>query len=408
VVGARASELPIALSRVSERDPAKPELAGTPRGLPTLIQVNKKDGPERSLEEAFKKIQGEDVIIEITDSETYKPIRNYGIDSKNGVLFSESATHVSIRAATDATPKIILSGIDQIGTIPDLSRWFAAPTPQLFLFCMICRSLELDGLTIEMDIGGIFQHSVVATNAQTLRVINCAVVDRETESGHAIYLSRNGYFVVTGEQKGIVVPGANVYWIENTVIDHKIPLRKLGPGEILDVHTSTAFSFTPVGGISYHLLFRNTVIMENLVAINSSMLGWFTMENMTILGRFLCVHSGLRTIEIKDSVFLASFDPIIANPPEALNTINVIGGNNAVWAMNIGITEANRSEGFLRWLPGPVMKGNPEWDSNNFQLKKTRKNTGLSEEDGPVGFRADRIDNFESILKNMEKNKRGK
>jgi hypothetical protein len=54
------------------------------------------------------------------------------------------------------------------------------------------------------------------------------------------------------------------------------------------------------------------------------------------------------------------------------------------------------------------MKGNPEWDSNNFQLKKTRKNTGLSEEDGPVGFRADRIDNFESILKNMEKNKRGK
>jgi hypothetical protein len=71
------------------------------------------------------------------------------------------------------------------------------------------------------------------------------------------------------------------------------------------------------------------------------------------------------------------------------------------------ISEANRNEGFLRWLPGPVMKGNLELD-NNSQLKKSRKNTGLSEEDGAVGFRVDRIANFEKILKNFEKNKRGK
>jgi hypothetical protein len=45
---------------------------------------------------------------------------------------------------------------------------------------------------------------------------------------------------------------------------------------------------------------------------------------------------------------------------------------------------------------------------NNSQLKKSRKNTGLSEEDGAVGFRVDRIANFEKILKNFEKNKRGK
>jgi|688.fasta_scaffold40803_2 serine/threonine protein kinase len=413
VVGARASELPIALSRVSERDPAKPELAGTPRGLPTLIQVNKKNGPERSLEEAFKKIQGEDVIIEITDSETYKPIRDYNVDSKDGVLFTESENHLSIRAAIGAVPKIVLSDAEQIGKIPDTSRFFDInnPASQLFLFYISCESLELDGLTFEMEILKNTYHSVLVTNAKSLKITNCYLHD-ESKSSHAIRDARNGCFVVTGIRKNII-PGAKIYWIENNLINRNISTESKVDRGNLDIHGSTAFSFTSIAEGSSHLLFRNIGINQNLIAINSKLDGWFKMENSTIWGRLFCVHNVLRTAEIRDSVFIVNFEPIVANPPDALNTINVIGANNAVWAdpsvlpPRLEISEANRNEGFLRWLPGPVMKGNLELD-NNSQLKKSRKNTGLSEEDGAVGFRVDRIANFEKILKNFEKNKRGK
>jgi len=305
-------------------------------------------------------------------------------------------------------PKIVLSDSAQIGAIPDLSRFFddKRPVSQLFLFFMNCQSLELDGLTFEMEMTRDTCHSLLATNAKKLKVTNCWIADR-TPTPHGIYAMRSGYCVVAGDILSTPVPGANIYWIENVIVDHFIDPSKPGPGGSV-FSPGTVFSFSPLGGLSSHLILRNTAFAGNILSVDSKLDGWLSLENSTIVrGRLFVVQSGIRTVEVKDNVFVLSDNPIIANPPESLNTINVIGGNNAVWSTNVAITEANRNEGFLRWLPGPVMKGNPELD-NNFQLKKSRKSTGLSEEDGAVGFRVDRIANFENILKDFEKNKRGK
>lgn len=392
-VGAISSELPIALSRISERDPVSPELAAKPRGLPKVIEVNKKLGPEHSLEEAFKKIQGEDVVIEITDSETYKPVRDFGVDNKDGVLFSDSAKYISIRAAPSESPKIVLSDADQVGKVPDLSRFFDSlkPNPQLFLFNISCQSLELEGLVIEMQITKNMYHSVLTTNAKSLRVTNC-VVDDKSQASHAINF-RNGYFVVVGATSSLPVPGANIYWIENVMVDHVMQVNTMTPGDI-NVHASTAFSFAPVGGLSSHVVLRNTLVKENVFGLNSALDGWLQIENVTMLGRLFRVNGSIRSAEIKDSVFIVTPDPIVLDPPDALNTVNVVGGNNIVWAINLAITDANRNEGFLRWLPGPVLKAIPEFDRNTLQVKKTRKAATQMEDDGFLGVRTDRISNF--------------
>jgi serine/threonine protein kinase len=392
-IGAISADLPIALSRVSERDPASPELAAKPRGLPKIIQVNKKLGPEHSLEEAFKRIQGEDVVIEITDSETYMPIRDFGIDNKGGVLFSDSAKYIAIRAAPSESPKIVLSDADQVGKVPDLSRFFdkLRPNPQLFLFNINCQSLELEGLVFEMQITRNMYHSVLTTNANYLKVTNC-IVDDKSSASHAIN-ARNGYFVVVGTSNSLLVPGANIYWIENVIVDHVMPVNTMTPGDI-DVHASTAFSLAPVGGLSSHVVLRNTLVKENVFALNSDLDGWLQVENVTMLGRLFRVNGSIRSAEVKDSVFIVTPDPIILDPSDALNTVNVVGGNNIVWGISFAITDANRNEGFLRWLPGPVLKAFPEFDRNTLQVKKTRRTATQMDDDGFVGVRTDRISNF--------------
>ena len=394
-VGFDSHKLPVTLSRIVETPLSTPELAVKPRGLPIVIEVNQKNGPARSLEEAFAKIQGDDVVIEITDSHTYRPTRNFGVDSKPGVLFSELASHVSIRAANGFTPKIILSDSprDQIGTIPDLSMWYAQHASQLFLFYINCQTLELDGLKIEMEISQGTAHSVLATNAKVLKVTNCKVEDRSL-TGHGICRGRNGYFVVVGDFDPKITLGANIYWVENVVVKHVLPNEKLGAGLVPDVHASTVFSFSPVGGHSSHVSFRNVFVQEHLVVVNSLLDGWFKFENCTVIGKLFSLKGNLRVAEMTDNLIFATANAIETTPPEALGTINVVGENNAIWMLDVPVTAASRNQGFLRWFPGPLLKSAPVLDRTSLQPKKGQVAFSLATDGGSVGVKTDRILNF--------------
>jgi serine/threonine protein kinase len=392
IVGIAPSKLPPILPGIAERPIPSTELLNRPRDIPIIIEVSKTTGPIRSLEEAFAQAQGDDVTILITDSATYTPSRNFDVDSKNGVLYKEAVSHLTIKAKDGQNPKIIISDSPevQIGKVPDSAHWEDAP--QLFLISTRCQSMTLEGLTFETDIKRNFRHSVLLTTAMKLRMTNCKILDYSTTS-QAYFDDCNGFGVVI--PKATVLPseqsvaGGVIYWFENLIIEHPLPPADKVPDHF--VQLPTAFSFM-AGGTSSHIVFRNTAIGSNLTTIfTRANNAWVEIENCTLLGRLLALNNSLRSVHVENSIIYCAPNPVITFPPGLVDSVNVSGGSNAVWMPSSTITAQTRNQGPLRWMPGPVLTRMPTIEKT-YQLKSRQKELAtMATDGGPVGFRPERV-----------------
>jgi hypothetical protein len=394
LVGVSSYKLPPSLSRIAERANTNADLATKPREVPIVIEVSKRSGPVRSLEEAFAQAQGEDVTILITDSETYIPSRNFDLNSKNGILYTEAVAHLTIKAKDGQSPKIVISDSPdlQIGKVPDLAHWEDAP--QLFLFSTRCQSMTLDGLTFQTDIKRNFRHSVVLTTALKLRMTNCKIFDFSPAS-QAYLEDCNGYGIVI--PRGATLPseqcvaGAGIYWFENLIIEHPLPPSDTVPDHF--VQLPTAFSFVAAGtNTSSHIIFRNSAIGVNLNAIFARVNNaWVEFENCAVLGRLITCHNSLRSVHVENSIIFCAPNPVLTNPPGLVDSVNISGGSNAVWMPSSPITAQNRNQGPLRWMPGPTLSRMPTLDKS-YQLKSRQKElTTMATDGGPVGIRLERF-----------------
>jgi len=391
VVGVQASELPSVLARISERPVASAEEAVKPRGLPVVIEVSKKNGPIRSLEEAFTKAQGEDVVIQIADSETYIPARNFDVDSKSGVLYTENVAHLTIKAADGETPTIVISDSPQyqVGTVPSLAHWEG--TPQLFLFSTRCHSMDFEGLNFVTDISRNMRHSVVLTTATKLRMTNCKILDNSTAAQSYLSFS-NGYAVVISYSPSVsseaCLPGAAIHWIENVIIEHPLPSIDTVPEHFVQLPTALSIS---AGGTSTHVLFRNSAIATNhTILFNAAGNTWLEMENCTFHGRLVTMHTAPRSAKVEDCIIFCAPNPVVSHPPGQVDTVNVRGGNNAVWMLNAPLTAQTRNIGPMRWMPGPLLTKQPLLD-RNYQLKGRQPASTMATDGGAVGIRLEKL-----------------
>jgi serine/threonine protein kinase len=388
--GARATKLPIALPRVCERAPVDSVLARKPRGLPKVLEVSQKNGPIKSLEEAFNQIQGEDVEIVIADSETYVPARNFDIEQKSGVLYTEAATHLTVRGDSAEKPPTLVISDSQLGVIPGLAHW-EGTNPQLFLFSVRSQSLKIDGIQFKTDISRNMRHSVFLTTAPNVRMTNCRIMDQSTPAPAYFFMS-NGYGVTITSRPEIAQEwsqdGASIRWIENVVIEHPLPPSEAIPEHF--VQLPTAFSFQTNKGTSGHTVFRNCAVgFNHVLFFNTMMAPWVEIEGCTLWGRLASLHHPVKSIRVRENVIFAATNPVLTFPPGMVDTISVNGGNNALWMGNAPLTPQMRNQGPLRWMPGELLTKPPE--VKTYKLQGNQKASKMAEDGGPVGFRLEKL-----------------
>jgi hypothetical protein len=390
--GIQATKLPIALPRVSERLPVDTVTAGKPRGLPKILEVSQKKGPLRSLEEAFNQIQGDDVEIVIADSETYVPKCDFSITKTTGILYSEQAGHLTIRAKKKQSPTIVLSDSSKsiLGTVPGPIHW-GDSTPNLFLISVRSQSLSLDGITFNMDITRNMRHSVFLTTAQSLRMTNCVVKDSSSQ-GQAIYESANGYGVISTLMPELPSEsnqgGASIAWIENVLIEHPLTPSSSVSSEF--IRLPTAFAMMLNRGTSGHIVFRNCFVGENQVLFfNRYMAPWVEVERCTLSGRLVSMYERLKSIRVWENIIFSLPNPVVSSNPGQVDSINPNGDRNALWMGLAPIPPEIRNQKELRWIPGESLLKRP--DLNAYKLQGSQKASKMAEDGGPVGFRIERF-----------------
>jgi serine/threonine protein kinase len=394
-IGILASKLPATLPRIAERLIDITTGAGVPRGLPTIVEVSKRNGPIRSLEEAFSLIQGDDVEVVITDSETYIPRCNFDIDGKPGVLYTESVRHLTIRAAEttkESPPTIVLSDSPEniIGNVPGLIHW-GDWTQNLFLFGIRSQTLRFDGLQFKTHITRNMRHSIFLTSALNLRMTNCRILD-ESQQGQAFYESANGYGITTSMRPEVITEegqdGPSIAWIENVMLEHEGQPRENATEEFLKL--ATAFAWMTNKGTAGHIVFRNCWISDNqTLFFNRSMVPWIEIEGCTIRGRFASMHSPPKSIKVRENIFFLNTNPVLTRTRGEVDTFGVSGGRNLVWMDPDPIPSQQRDQGPFRLMPGERLVKRPE--VMNYRLRGRTIDAAQAEDGGPVGFRLDKM-----------------
>jgi hypothetical protein len=406
-IGVVIDELPPVLAGLVEHA-TEPESLSKPRGKPRILQVNKKNGPFRSLEEAFAKL-GEDDIIEITDSSTYFPKQNFGLTSKLGVLHVDQFGHFCMRAKEGAEPVIVLRDVEQDGALPKLDD----NSPSLILFHLNCVSVKLDGLRFRAAMQRQTSHSFIHTTATALRITNCSFLDVSAAPHATVFPQQNNGLA-------IILPGnwqpsprnyqaSNVsVWIENTVYMRPRPPSSLTIGKTVR-SLETAINVRGARQITL----RNSTFGTNVFALLSQNDGMESIrfENCTVFGRPLFVSKiererQLPVVEFSENLILAPDNPIRFDKGGLVDQITPTGRDNALWLADGRLTPQTRNTDSLKLIPGPVMKLPPPYmngidvpaddkdkDAIAKQLKlKSNQDAGkMAPDGGPVGMRFDRL-----------------
>lgn len=399
IAGARAASLPPALPQVAERILVTNTVAAKPRPPRQVIEVSKRNGPIHTLEEAFGLIQAEDVEIILTDSEIYSPGRNFDLDNKSAVLYSEVARNLTLRAAENQSPVIVISDSPnlQLGNVPKLSHW-DGHGPQLFLFQIRALSWHMDGIRFTTNINRELAHAVFLTSARYVRMTNCSIEDASS-SGTAFFTRHNGYGIVSPIGDDIAsektIKGPLLAWVENVEVDHFFPPVE-GPSEGLGT-LPTLFSFSSNRGQSAHFIFRNCQAKANqTLLLNQWMEAWVEIEGCSIWGRLVSTTGPLKSVRIHENLMFSLPNPVWTDPPGLTDSISVRGEGNALWPWmgNMpgpqAIPPTVRNQGALRWIGGPALTRRPELD-DKFQIKRPQAGTTMAEDGGPVGFRPERV-----------------
>lgn len=206
-IGADYKQLPIATANIVGQPASPSAVATVPRGQPRILSVHQKDGPYRTIEDAWADVRDED-IIEILDDGPYRPKRNFSTHPARSVLFSPTLTACVIRAADDANPVVILDESVQQGALP-------APTPRersvLLLNLTKGRTLQLEGLHFRFNTAAETRRAVVfGTDVAFLRCSNCTFFDASPGRGEQTNGGGTDFFA-----HGMAGRVPCSFWLEN-------------------------------------------------------------------------------------------------------------------------------------------------------------------------------------------------
>ena len=369
-LGIIQDSLPPTLACLMEDGRNNPSLATTPRGKPRILKVDSKNGPYKTLEAAFVDLKDDD-IIEIQDSATYTPSRNYDLNSGSGVINIENIPHIHLRAAIGQSPTVQLTDSPNY----QLGKTFHQPLPDgsfasLLMLYASCRSLQLDGIHFTTDIRRPnSKHYFLHTSASCMRISNCSFINFANSRHPTMENTFGGMIVIRPLTWEASNDRSDLHggflWVENSVFNN-------GPGLSLDQLSNppdapSAFGYAGRADlVSESLNFRNCFFGPHATALYSwsgTANQWITFENCTIIGKPFLMDRvrTVRSIDFSQNFVLTLTNPIPCNPISILDDLNSKGEGNALWMQDSFITPQFRDKGALRLMPGPHLKKVPEY-----------------------------------------------
>ncbi|MBI2480679.1 MAG: hypothetical protein HYV60_19250 [Planctomycetia bacterium] len=339
-VGADYKRVPIALADILGRPSSPSSVATIPRGQPRILTVHQKDGPYRTIEDAWADVQDED-IIEILDDGPYRPKRNFSTHPARSVLFSPSLATCMIRAADDANPAIILDEASQQGALP-------SPNPRersvLLMNLTVGRILQLQGLHFSFNTAADTRRAIMfGTDVALLRCSNCTFVDASPGLGAQANGGGTDYFA-----HGLYGGSPSNVWLENNVY---LGVRPESCG--LDLKT---------GGYSF-----------------------VRIKNCVCVGAFLRRWDASTSLEAESSTFLGPAFKVFQNAAYSFVSCNE----------NIALVPPGISLDNVVPLPVPPMNVAPKFEGvgtskdpyRQYRLRKGQPAATAAADGGPIGVR---------------------
>ena len=407
-MGIRQDSLPPTLACLMEDGRNNPSLATTPRGKPRILKVDSKNGPYKTLEAAFVDLNDDD-IIEIQDSATYTPSRNYDLNSGSGVINVENIPHIHLRAATGQSPTVLLTDSPnyQLGKAFHQPSADGSLSPLLMLYAS-CRSIKLDGIHFTTDIRRTnSKHYFLHTSASCMRISNCSFINFANSRHPTMEDTFGGMIVIRPLSWEASNDRSDLHggflWVENSVFHN-------GPGLSLDQLSNppeAPYAFGYAGRadlVSESLSFRNCFFGPHVTVLyswSSTANQRLTFENCTVFGKPFLLDRvrTVRSIDFSHNFVFTLTNPIPCSPISILDDLNANGEDNAVWMQDSFITPQFRDKGALRLMPGPHLKKVPEFSYQTlfgkdhkkiFSSKPVPEINASTREKNITGFRAEK------------------
>jgi serine/threonine protein kinase len=385
--GAEHGQMPYALVNIFGRPLPKPDVAGTPCGVPRVLGVNQKDGPYKTLEAAFADARDED-IIEITDDGPYTPRRNFDTAPASGVLITP-AGNLTLRARDGVDPIVVLRDDVQIGQLPTPPG--SAGTALVLLSTSIeSSSFAVEGIHFRSAVLRPIRRSVLCCPQGVIVKVSSSTfldVGRPLEKASGGFLSpdpaNSALFLLTDSQRLI--------WLENCMF--------------YPANRDACWSLWSYNGFPRSGLVRNCGCEGTLAKLNDNGLALdLKLNSCTLIGSI----SGLnyaRVLRANDNFVYSSmtlFPPEVAG---ALSSIRVDGANNCLWLGERRMTEAERSGGVAGLIRGPLIASVPTTEGTaiprdplrRYRLKKGQPAAKMAADGGPVGLRFEYLPDLSAL-----------
>jgi hypothetical protein len=344
-------------------------LANKQRGTPRVLRVHQRDGPYKTIESALAEVRDGD-IVEIADSGTYIPKRNFTLAPGDGVLACP-VDFLTIRAGKDASPLVLLRDEVQEGVATNQGLWSGW---LVFVIAQNRTALQIDGLHFRLipSAAQIQRTAMALQSIGLIRISNCSFSVPLPTPAHYIY----------------GVPA--VVWLENNAYRNSAAKNE---GELVRLDTSPHFDQATV-----LCAFRNCLFNGNAFAHRSGNAGrrlkiHLALHGNTCLGRVaemtqmgtLAAHASENLVVSPEAVFKFDDDAVWRSAMKE-------GDRNALWIAGLALTEQQRTEFSNVLLPGPALKTRPTFETtatarDPLRLFHLRRSTVNAADGSPVGVR---------------------
>lgn len=376
-IGSDHEPLPVAPPMVFDRPISPPDLVQKPRGRPRILRVHQKEGPYKTLEAAFAEVQ-EDEIIEVVDNGPYVPRRNFDA-SPGDALLVIPADYLTLRAADNAQPVVILSGTSQQGTLPLLSHLAGATTRVLSLIASRNRGfLEIDGWHVQVRAASSLQHCVLySIYPRWYRCSNCTFL--MTLSDPLTPGNKPAEFTVHGTPRSY---GSSHQWVENN----------------LYLAAGVSTTYLRYGDAAPYTLVRNCLFDDRMFHGGDNPRPLFLeMRANSVFGDMWTIGKcGPLWVRAEDNFLLPTQQSILTvEDAGVLRGATHSGSNNAIWSGTAPLTPQEREAGANALFAGPLLKappvpdgpGSPRDPLQKYRLKKGQPAASMARDGGTVGVR---------------------
>jgi serine/threonine protein kinase len=383
-IGADPAALPPALMCSLIRPPGAQIAAAPPRGVPRVLRVHQREGPYTTLEAAFADVRDDD-IIEIADSATYSPRRNFTVSPGTGII-DVAADYVTLRAAEGMSPVVAIADSSAEGMLPKPD---GADTLCLFAVGNR-RGFHVDGISFRVATVAARTMLTFSTGLDDFRFTNCPVFSTPARCYTHFFLSAlaSGWF----ENNAYVSSqpmAATIYVFSNGNADNPYS------------HTSLAVRnclVTNAAAVVVHRHHAHTPRPMSLVLHGDTFLG--TVVDFQAARNIYLVS--------EENLVISTGAPFQFDDLAVLRDTFTTGSLNALWAGTRPFTPLERGEGVNALLPGPVLSAAPQPEGpaaardplRPYRLKRPQQAATMAGDGGTVGVRFEYLPDLPPSLYN--------